>query len=154
VLRRWYLMVIAALAGLALAACGGGAPAPDSVSSPPQIRLEAGSSFVEGYQGGYCWASGTEPAVCVDPLRPVFEQEAALQVGQSIHLQLDQPLPDSLTLTLRSGGLSGNDVVSESVPVESSVEWRPAVDPGEYILIVAGKWPQGDASYMFKVALK
>ena len=152
-LKRWHLMVVA-LVGLALAACGGSAPASDSVSAPPQIRLEAGGSFVEGYLGGYCWASGKDPAICVDPLRPVFEQEPAHQVGASIHLKVDQPLPDSLTLTLRSGGLSGNDVVSESVPVEGSVEWRPAVDPGEYILIVAGKWPQGDASYMFKVSLQ
>jgi hypothetical protein len=147
-------MVIAVLAGLVLTACGGSAPATDTVSSPPQIRLAAGGSFVEGYQGGYCWASGSDPAICVDPLRPVFEQEAALQVGSSIRLQLDQPLPDKLTLTLRSGGLSGNDVVSESVPVEGTVEWSPAVDLGEYILVVAGTWPQGDASYMFKVALE
>jgi hypothetical protein len=147
-------MVIAVLAGLVLTACGGSAPATDSVSAPPQIRLETGGSYVEGYQGGYCWASGSDPAICVDPLRPVFEQEPALQVGSSIRLQLDQPLPDSLTLTLRSGGMSGNDVVSESVPVEGTVEWRPTVNPGEYTLVVAGKWPQGDVSYMFKVALE
>jgi hypothetical protein len=147
-------MVIAVLAGLVLTACGGSTPTPGAVSAPPQIRLEAGGSFVEGYLGGYCWASGTEPAICVDPLRPVFEQEPALQVGSSIRLQLDQPLPDKLTLTLRSGGLSGNDVVSESVPVKGTMEWRPTVDPGEYILVVAGTWPQGDASYRFKVALE
>ena len=145
-LRRWRLIIIA-LAGLVLAACA------NRVSAPPQIRLETGGSVVEGFPGGYCWESGAGPALCVDPILPEFEGEPALQAGESIRLQLDKPLPDDMTLTLRRDGFFGDNVVSESVPVEESVEWRPAVEPGEYILIVSGSWKQGDASYMFKVGL-
>lgn len=130
-----------------LVSCGGG------VDSPPLVYLVKDGTLIDGFQSSYCWDYGARGTLCVDSIEPYFDETTLLSTNASIQLQLDTPLPDSLTLSL-SREVFGDTLLSESVPVTELVSWSPAVDAGEYILTVGAKWPQGDVAYWFSILLE
>lgn len=131
-----------------LVSCGG-----SNVDSPPLVYLIQEGELMDGFQSSYCWDDGAGPALCVDSIEPYFDETIRIPANASIDLQLDSPLPDSLTLSL-SREVFGDTLLSESVPVAELVSWSPAVDAGEYILTVGAKWPQGDVAYWFSILLE
>jgi len=130
-----------------LAGCG------KTSATPPLVYLVTDGGLVDGFQSSYCWDGGIKGTLCVDSIEPYFETSTTLSPGSSIQLQLDAPLPDSVTLSL-SRELFGDELVSESVPVTEQVTWSPAVDAGEYILTVHANWPQGNVAYWFSITLQ
>ena len=141
------ILLTIALVTVLLSGCGGG------VGTPPLVYLISNGELVDGFQSSYCWDSGVRGTLCVDSIEPYFEHSTPLSADASIQLQLDSPLPDSLTLSL-SREVFGDTLVSESVPVAELVEWSPAMDTGEYILTAHVKWPQGDIAYWFSISLE
>lgn len=121
--------------------------------APSDIRLLDRGTPVEGLQGAYCWDSWLSD-VCVDPMEPQFVPgtEHPLPADEPIQLQLDRPLPDTLTLSL-SAELFGDEIVSDSLAPAEVVRWAPDVPPGTYVLNVDAGWRQGDVTYWFYIAL-
>ncbi len=134
------------LAVFFLASCS---PSP---SSPPLIQLNVNGDTITGLQGAYCWDSGITGTLCVDPFPPSFEGQTPLEVPGPIRLVLDQPLPQTLNLSLTTE-LFGDDVTATSLEVSNRVEWSPNVPAGAYILNVHGAWKQGDVTYWFYISL-
>ena len=141
------VVVLPVLVGLLIVACTG------KVSSPPLIRLVADDALIDGYQGPYCWERAAGPAICVDPRPPQFDSATSLPASEPIRLQLDKPLPDSVTLSL-SEEVFGEPLISETVAPAETVEWAAQVEPGQYILRVGATWKQGDVFYWFSIALE
>lgn len=141
------ILSIVVLAAVFLAGCGGGA------DTPPLVYLVTDLGLVDGFQSSYCWDGGMKGTLCVDTMEPYFDEVTALSPGSPIQLQLDSPLPDSVTLSL-SRELFGDELVSESIPVTEIVTWSPAVDTGEYILTVHANWLQGNVAYWFSITLQ
>ncbi len=141
------LLVVLALICLTLMACK------ERIESPPLIYLQQGDTLYDGFQGPYCWDSGSGAALCVDPIPPQFDETPTLAAGDGINLLLDTPLPDSVTLSL-SNELFGDAVASESVPVAEDITWIPQVEPGQYILAVSASWKQGDVTYWYSISIE
>lgn len=130
---------------LLLAGCGGG-----RVDSPPLVYLISDGGLVDGFQSSYCWDNGVRGTICVDSIEPYFAASTPIPAGTSLQIQLDSPLPDSLTLSL-SREVFGETLVSEAAPVNETVQWSPAVEAGEYILAAHTKWEQGEVTYWFRI---
>ena len=141
------ILLIIVLTTILLAGCG------RSVDSPPLVYLVSNGELVDGFQSSYCWDGGVRGNLCVDSIEPYFENSTPLSANAPIQLQLDTPLPDSLTLSL-SREVFGDTLISETVPVAELVNWSPAVEAGEYILTVGAKWKQGDVAYWFSIVLE
>ena len=139
--------LILALMTLLLAGCG------NTVDTPPLVYLISNGELVDGFQSSYCWDGGVRGNLCVDSIEPYFDDTITIPANASIQLQLDAPLPDSLTLSL-SREVFGGTLVSETVPAADFVDWSPAVEAGEYILTVGARWPQGDVAYWFSILLE
>jgi hypothetical protein len=142
--KQWVLCVWLLLI---LVGCTGGG------STPPLINLEAGGTTVAGFQSSYCWSPRIGPALCVDTIEPYFESSIALPAGDPIRLQLDAPLPDSVTLAL-SEEVFGDDIAIETLTPAQTVTWPVSVAPGTYVLAASGKWPQGDVTYYFSMTFE
>ena len=140
-------VLILALMILLLAGCG------NTVDTPPLVYLISNEELVDGFQSSYCWDGGVRGNLCVDSIEPYFEDSITIPANASIQLQLDAPLPDSLTLSL-SREVFGDTLVSETVPAADFVDWSPAIEAGEYILTVGARWPQGDVAYWFSILLE
>ena len=125
-----------------------------SFSEPPLIRLVADGTPREGYQGSYCWTDpGAGVGLCVDKIAPEFDTTFQLPAGEPLRLQLDAPLPDSVSLSLETP--SGEQLLPETVEGAESIAWLPPAQPGPYILSVFAQWDGlGDVLYMFSIELK
>lgn len=128
---------------------------PSDLARPPLIRLVVDGTPQEGYQGSYCWTDpGAGAGLCVDKIPPEFDSAVSLPAGDPIRLQLDAPLPDSVTLSL-SSGVFGNPLVMETLPGAETLEWPAQVEPGQYVLGVFATWEQqGDVVYLFSITLE
>ena len=126
---------------------------PDELEGPPLIRLVVDGMPFEGYQGSYCW-TGPTVALCVDKIPPEFDSAIALPAGEPIRLQLDAPLPDTVTLQL-SDELFGEARYTETMPGATTLEWAVEAEPGPYILSAFAAWQsRGDVAYLFSVTLQ
>jgi len=110
-------------------------------------------TLMDGFQGPYCWDSGDGAALCVDPIPPQFDETTTIAAGEAIRLQLDTPLPTTVSLDLRIDTF-GDSAAEATIDVNPTIEWTPAAAPGQYVLVVSGTWPQGDVSYWFSVVLE
>lgn len=119
-------------------------------SNPPLIYINVNGESVSGYQGAYCWDGGLSGTLCVDPFPPAFEGQVPLEPGTTIRLELDRPLPDSLTVSL-TPELFGDSAAEAELDAGAEVEWTPVVPPGNYVLNVNASWKQGDVTYWFYV---
>jgi len=135
------------LVGLVLTACTA------RTSGPSNIQLNTDDGLIQGAPGGYCWDNGPGGTLCVDPFEPEFGSPVALPAEEPIRLQLDKPLPDTVTLWL-SEEVYGDTIVSEDVQVAETLEWSPQVEEGEYILNVDAAWRQGETTYRFSILLE
>jgi hypothetical protein len=112
-----------------------------------------GDTIVEGFQSSYCWDDGLGGGLCVDSIEPRFDSALALPAGEPLRLQLDKPLPDSVTLAL-SEEVFGDAIMLEVLTPDETLEWPVSVAPGAYILTASGVWPQGDVTYYFSISLE
>jgi hypothetical protein len=108
---------------------------------------------VDGFQSSYCWDTGKDGTLCMDTVAPHFESSTPLDASAPIRFQLDTPLPEEVTLSI-SKEVLGESIFSETMPASESIDWSPAVAPGEYIIYVHGKWKQGGVTYWFSVSLE
>jgi len=142
--RTLLVMVVAAIL---LVGCGGG---PDA---PPLVYLVSNGNLVDGFQSSYCWDRGMLGTLCVDSIEPAFDSSTSLPANAPIQIQLDMPLPNTVTLSL-SREVFGETILSASVPVTKQIRWSPAAGAGAFILTVHVSWKQGDVSYWFSIALE
>jgi hypothetical protein len=100
----------------------------------------------------YCWNPTFGPAICVDTIESFFDSATALPAGAPIRLQLDKPLPNSVTLSL-SEEVFGDAIVEETLTPAAEVVWSPTVAAGDYIHRVSGSWKEGDVTTWFSISL-
>jgi hypothetical protein len=141
------ILLIVVLAAALLSGCKGG------VDSPPLVYLVSNGSLVDGFQGPYCWDKGIQGTLCADPMEPYFDETTRFPASGPLQIQLDEPLPSEVTLSL-SKEIFGDEVIAETVPVTENLSWSPPVNAGEYILTVHATWKQGNVSYWFSIILE
>ena len=141
------ILLVVVFTAMLLAGCGG------RVDTPPLVYLVTDSGLVDGFQSSYCWDNGIRGTLCVDSIEPYFDETTSLPSSGPLHIQLDTPLPNEVTLSL-SREVFGDTIVSETMPVTENMDWSPAVQAGEYILAVHTVWPQGEIVYWFSISLK
>ncbi len=151
-----------------------------SISRPPESTLAYSGRTVTGEIGSYCWSSPGSPATCADaagiPLAP--EQQTLTVPGGSV-LMFDYggqekpasvearayplkqekkllPGPDGTRLMRPKEGRSV--LATEDLRVRREVGDRTAIpaelSPGEYVVEVLVRLPEGDASYYFRAAVE
>ena len=137
-------------------------------SSPPAVRLMVGDQILEPERGSLCWPTDLVQGIglCADtaPSFPSFDSFIPLPDGL-VRLRWDQPIPDSVNLTLLTPDRVGTGVSTSVDPTGPELTWTPTIDPGDYILSVFAAWEDlgaaeatgstltGDASYFFPVTI-
>ena len=133
---------------LLLSACGSSPP-----DSPPLVYLVKDGSLFDGFQGSYCWERNADETICVDMVEPYFDEVVNLPADTPIRFQFEEPLPDEVTISISKAVLS-TSLFSENVSPSEIVNWSAPVEPGEYIVSVGCRWPQGGGSYLFAVVIE
>jgi hypothetical protein len=151
-----------------------------SISKPPESTLSFGGRPVTGEIGSYCWSSPGAPATCADAAGiPIARKQQMLTVptGSTLTFHyggerkpdsvearaypLEQekqllPGPEGTRLMRPRGGPSVLATVDLRVRREEADRTAiPAeLSPGEYIVEVLVRVPEGDASYYFRTVVE
>lgn len=162
-------LLLISLVSLFVVACGSEEEA-EELEQPPTFYLLRDGERVGPYQGIYCWLEeegdtfdpeevGGIAEVCEDETVPDFSASdfVPLPAGEPLAIEMEEPLPDRLTLSLSSP----DDIFLEQSSTEISIEdslvtWEPeGVEPGDYIFIALGHWRDpGGAAYYFPITLE
>jgi hypothetical protein len=128
---------------------------------PPVIQLRFEGALFDGVQGSYCWQArapmGTaggppQPGRCVDRVAPTFESVLAWPAGAAVEFVVTGPAPTELTLAVATRPTDPL-ALQTTLPPGPSATWQPNLPPGAYVLMVSGRWPEGDAIYYFPIGL-
>ncbi len=140
-------------------------------AEPPGSTLSYGGETVEGGLGSYCWTKGGSGG-CSDAFAIIVVEEALeAPAGATLSFAYKGKALDSLSVAAykagREGGGGGreDDVFlppsrgggAKDLRVRrSGTRARIVADlpPGEYVLDVFARMPQGDASYGFRLILE
>jgi hypothetical protein len=138
---------------------------------PPGSTLSYGGETVDGGLGSYCWFMGGSGG-CADAFAVILGEEALeAPAGATLSFAYGGKALDSLSVTAyradreARGGPREDDTFlppyrsggAEHLPVRrSGPRARIVADlpPGEYVLDVFARMPQGDASYGFRLILE
>ncbi len=119
---------------------------------PPSIQLRAGATSYDGLEGSYCWQGGRR-GLCVDKVFPNFETYRPWPAGQTMDIVVNGPPPLELNLqVLKAIGESA--VVSLALTPGQAATWTPSVPPGNYVVAVFARWPEGDVVYYFPLTVQ
>jgi len=152
-----------ALAGvlLPLSSCG-------RSSTPPTITLQANIQEQTGLLLSYCWQSDGGRQSCADkalhapadPIQVMPGEPLRFVVSQgsrpiSWHLEIYRPAREGETadeeLLDRGGAVPLVHMRDVELLPRPEMSYRPGLGPGMYILILVGRWAQGNASFIFRV---
>ena len=138
---------------------------------PPGSTLSYGGETVGGGLGSYCWFMGGSGG-CADAFAVILGEEALeAPAGATLSFAYGGKALDSLSVTAyradreARGGPREDDMFlpqyrgggAKQLPVRrSGTRARIVADlpPGEYVLDVFARMPQGDASYGFRLVLE
>ncbi|HEV2745391.1 MAG TPA: hypothetical protein VGV91_19710 [Rubrobacter sp.] len=136
---------------------------------PPGSTLSYGGETVEGGLGTYCWTRGGGGG-CSDAFAIILGDETLeAPAGATLSFAYGGKALDSLSVTAFRAGREGRGGGREDEFLPPS--WRKGEDlrvrrsgtrarivadlpPGEYVLDVFARMPQGDASYGFRLILE
>ena len=136
---------------------------------PPGSTLSYGGETVEGGLGSYCWTWGGGGG-CADAFAIILGEETLeAPAGATLSFAYGGKALDSLSVTAFRAGREGRGGGREDQFLPPS--WRKGEDlrvrrsgtrarivadlpPGEYVLDVFARMPEGDASYGFRLILK
>jgi hypothetical protein len=128
--------------------------------APPDAYLaSASSSEVKGEIQMYCWRepdpNGGFLGVCADDFNPITPaQSVSVVKGQPLTLRFDRPIrPDRITVTRREGSTASPPIESFEVPADNPTQFVADFPVGTYVISVSTTWEQGDATYVFTVAV-
>lgn len=170
--RNKYLtcLLLILLVTLLLVACNSDEDEAEELEQPPTFYLLQGNERISSVEGVFCWLEeqgdtfdpeevGGIAEVCDDETIPDFSGAdfVTIPAGQAITVEMEEPLPNRVTLSLSSP----DDVFLEQSRTIISVDdmivtWEPDdAAPGDYILVALGFWRDaGGAAYYFPVTLE
>lgn len=125
---------------------------------PPDAYLSSSSGEVKGEVQGFCWSEpdgmGGTSGACGDRFDDIDPaQSLVVRPGELLTLRFDPPLrPTSVTVS-RVERSTGPPLQTLDVPADNPTSFRADFSPGTHILRVSARWPQGGATYVFKVTV-
>ena len=154
---------------LLFAACDSG-PEAEDLEEPPTVYLLQNGERIGAYEGIFCWLEeegdsfnpedvGGIAEVCEDETVPAFDDAdfVSLSAGEPIAVEVEEPLPDRMTLSLsRPDDVFLEQSRTDVAVSDAIVSWEAEdVEPGDYILIALGFWRDaGGAAYYFPVTVE
>lgn len=171
-MRRWWWVLLFVVAVLVLPfllkreagePASGGFPPPwswitSSRRTPPPVtgprapyapEVRADGESIPTILGSYCWTVG-DASVCADAVAP---QEVIALMGWAPPVAPGARVKVSFPGPLLAGslGVTHFSGVGAAVKIEldGDSSFQVPTDAGRYIYAVHGRWPQGDASYVF-----
>ncbi len=123
-------------------------------AAPPEvIVINGGRRFMPtGLQ--YCYREAEGGEVCVDqPISPEGER-ILLNSGDTLRIDAAQGGPPAMAVTLRSTDLSQEYQRTELTGNATAISLHTITGaPGNYTLVVEADWPQGTATYYFRLQI-
>lgn len=134
-------------------------PAPTPGDPPPALTLILpDGAAVTARMGGLCWPT----LDCVDGPPPLIEEFSLIGADRVIRLRFaSEPVPDRVFLALNAAPWipetdSGADASIEFTLLGETFEWKPDVQPGDYVLGVSAAWAtafRASVSYWIGVSI-
>ena len=126
---------------------------------PPDAFLASSSGEVKAEMQAYCWTepdgSGGFIGVCADNFNPIDPAQAVVvEQGDLLTLRFDRPIrPNSISVSRREISTSPA-IETFAIPADNPTQFRANFPLGTHIVTIFTTWPQGDAMYVFEVAVR
>ena len=134
-------------------------PAPEFVP-PPRARLASGAGEVEAPAGTSTWGRPPGPIVHADDFGLVDPNQRVLAVrrGEELTLRYVSPGGPSAVRLVRfdlarspDGPRLGRERQELALPAANPVRFVADFPPGEWVLRVSSRWPEGETTHSFRV---
>ncbi len=130
------------------------APAPgvDFAQNPPaMVVVNGGRRFLpSGTQ--YCYRDASGREVCVDAPASPESERILVASGDTIRLDAEGTGPFSMTITLSSSDRS-QEFQRVELPGSNISLYTIVGNPGNYVLVIDTVWPEGTATYYFRLQI-
>ncbi|TYP71236.1 hypothetical protein [Paenibacillus methanolicus] len=116
---------------------------------PPELRVVVGDRIFAASLGGYCWKDACADVPSNEELAEKQKFHVLGTSGENVRLAFGTE-PDEVSVMV---SFPDEERPNESLKYDGSY-FRLAAGAGEHLYIVQAKWPQGSASYVFKVEVE
>ncbi len=125
---------------------------PGSAEDVPEvIAVNGGQNYVPSAVR-FCPQGTTEDA-CIDLPATAESERILVANGDTIRVDLASPGPSSLSLALANNSLT-QEINRTELAGSTIALYTVSGDPGNYILVVSAQWPEGLATYYFRLQIQ